>query len=218
MLRLRPQGKNHCCHTQQQKTRHNNPRHRQNHHAIAPQNRGKARGLRTIRPCSEPTGPAKILLRHDNLRAGVGDFSPHWAQCPSRTAGLLAHSVKPTRTLGLAHGFSSPSRSYWQMRKGGRFVDKEASNPGTSLCHSSGFSGFSKSRHRPHHAARHAAISPNRMKNPRCSTVAGSATFNAPEMGPRLRIPFCFPPRTSSRQKPSTNMVMPKTEICQSDP
>lgn len=52
---------------------------------------------RAISPWSEPTGPGKQLLRHDNLRAGVGDFSPNWAFGPSRTAGLLAHSVKPTQ-------------------------------------------------------------------------------------------------------------------------
>lgn len=69
------------------------------------------------------------------------------------TDGRSPGSQRQTGTITApVRRFPSPSRRSWQKRKGGRFVDKEASNPGRSLCHSSGFSG--PSAHRTGHTTR----------------------------------------------------------------
>ena len=85
------------------------------------------------------TAPLKICcatttsVLASGISPPIGQIARH-----GRQVSWLTVSDQPIRSI---HGFSSPSRSMRHKRKGGRFVDKEASNPGRSLCHSSGFSG-----------------------------------------------------------------------------
>lgn len=59
-------------------------------------------------------------------------------------------------------------------------------------------------------------IPAERMENPRCNTVAGSAAFSMPGWGPRLRIPFCSPNNISAVRKPSITRIRPRTGSSQS--
>lgn len=60
------------------------------------------------------------------------------------------------------------------------------------------------------------SIPAERMENPRCNTVAGSAAFGVPGWGPRLRIPFCSPDNTSAVRKPSMTRIRPRSKPSQS--
>lgn len=156
-------------------------------------------------------GPADAKRRHDNLRAGNGETSPVWAPCPWM-AGLLARrswSSKDRRVLLAFPGFVGNTKERTIRRERG-VLPRLIVLPPQWLFRS---------------AVLEKPVAPcdpsppipaERMENPRCNTVAGSAAFSMPGWGPRLRIPFCSPNSISVVRKPSVMRIRPRSGSSQS--
>lgn len=163
------------------------------------------------RTSTGPQGPVETMCRHDNLRAGNGETSPVWAPCPWM-AGLLARrswSLKDRRVLLAFPGLASNTKERTIRRIRGVLPRLIVLPPQWLF--------------RPAVLQRPAApcdLSPletaERMENPRCNTVAGSAAFRVPGWGPRLRIPFCSPDNISAVRKPSSTRIRPRSKPSQS--
>ena len=96
-----------------------------------------AEGLCTngTKPLRDPKGPhlSNVAKTTSVLATGIAPQVGTMPVTDGRSPG--SQVVAPG-----ASGPSSPSRSSFATRRGGRFVEKEASNPGCSCRHSSGFS------------------------------------------------------------------------------
>jgi hypothetical protein len=163
------------------------------------------------KPSARPQGSASVIRRQDNLRVGNGDFSPggRYARHGWQVSWLAGRGTGCQRAfLAFPELFRDTKRRTIRRKRGVQprlFV-----SPLQWLFPPASTSG------RPHHAIRRHQSPQGRMEGPRCNTVAGSAAFGLPCMGPGLRIPFCSPASLSAVRKPSATRIRPGHPASQS--